>query len=298
MSHDVLIVNANPLLNLVHAGEFVHGAINRLAALPVTAEGKGVNVARCLARFGHSVIITGFAGGHSGAWLRDLVAADGIDDAWVQTAAPLRVGFMATAPDSHHPTTVMPNGFPVTRDECARLLERVATRLRTVRLVIASGSVPDPAADDLYDRLLALCAEHGVPCWLDAYGDAMSRALNGAAPMPLAKPNREEYALSRNWERVDELHLTDGGAAAEVRSNGAGNRRLIPPEIRQVNPIGSGDCYIAGLAHGWLLGLPWDERLRLATAAGAANALRHDVAGVTLDDIELLRPRVRVERLY
>ena len=53
MNFDVLAVNANPLLNLVHGGDFTPGAVNRVAAMTVTAEGKGVNVARVLARHGH-----------------------------------------------------------------------------------------------------------------------------------------------------------------------------------------------------------------------------------------------------
>jgi len=140
MNFEVLAVNANPLLNLVHAGEFTPGAVNRVAAMAVAAEGKGVNVARVLARHGHAVVLTGFAGGHSGAWLRELVRAEGVADAFVQTAATLRVGFMAGGAEGH-PTTVFPGGFPVTSAECAALLEQVEKLLGSVRLVIASGSV-------------------------------------------------------------------------------------------------------------------------------------------------------------
>jgi len=296
MNFDVLAVNANPLLNLVHAGEFTPGAVNRVAAMAVAAEGKGVNVARVLARHGHAVVLTGFAGGHSGAWLRELVRAEGVADAFVQTAATLRVGFMAGGAEGH-PTTVFPGGFPVTSAECAALLEQVEKLLGSVRLVIASGSVPDPAAEPLYAELLELCARRGVPCWLDAYGPAMSRALEGAVAPGLAAPNRQEWANSRGWERVEELHITDGDAAVEIISRREGRWRVFPPAIRQINPVGCGDCYLAGLAHGWLTGFSWEERLRYAAAAGAANALRQDVAMIGPAEVGPLLDQVRLEAI-
>ena len=294
---DVLIVNPNPLLNLVHAGAFTPGAINRVPALAMLAEGKGVNVARFLARHGHSVVLTGFAGGHSGAWLRELVKAEGIRDACLETKAPLRVGFMASSRADEHPTTVLPTGFPVTQDECQALWARVADLASSVRLVIMSGSVPHPLADDLYADLLRQCRPCSVPCWLDAHGPAVDRALTGESPPTLAKPNRDELDHSDRWYRVRELHITDGAAPVEVTISGEGCWQVHPPAIRQVNPIGSGDCYLGGLAHGWLSGLSVAERLRYASAAGAANALQHDVAMIGPEQVAPLLSAVDVRCL-
>lgn len=297
MPADILIINTNPLLNLVHTGDFVPGRINRVSALAVHAEGKGVNVARVLARLGHHVILTGFAGGHSGAWLRDLIRDEGIEDAFVDTVAPIRVGFMASCNRRTHPTTVLPNGFPVTPGECAALRSRVGEMLGRVRLAIISGSVPDPAADSLYAELLALCRSAGTPCWLDAHGQSLIQALDGVCPPTLAKPNREEFGQSRRWDRIDELHITDGDQPVAVDRRGGGRWQIIPPPLQQVNPVGSGDCYLAGLAHGWLLDWPVEERLRFASATGAANALRQDVALITPEEIMALIGAVTVKRL-
>lgn len=297
MPAEILIINTNPLLNLVHSGDFVPGSINRVAAMAVHAEGKGVNVARVLARLGHGVILTGFAGGHSGAWLRDLIRAEGIEDAFVDTEAPIRVGFMASCDRRDHPTTVLPNGFPVTPEECAALRSRVGELLGRVRLAVISGSVPDPAADSLYADILALCQAAGTPCWLDAHGQSLVTALAGPCPPALAKPNREEFAQSQQWRRIEELHITDGGQPVAVDIRGAGRWQVLPPTLRQVNPVGSGDCYVAGLAHGWLRDWPVAERLRFASAAGAANALRQDVAQITPADISALLSEVTLVRL-
>ncbi len=297
MGFDVLVVNPNPLLNLVHSGRFTPGAVNRVPAMRMMAEGKGVNVARVLARHDHAVALVSFAGGHSGAWLRDLVRAEGIADAFVETVAPVRVGFMASSGHEPHPTTVLPNGFAVTESECQLLLDRVKELLPTVRLVIASGSVPDPVANDLYARLLTLCDHCSIPCWLDAYGPAMRQALAGPARPGLSTPNRQELEHGLRWDRVEQLHVTDGADPIEVRSRLEGHWRVYPPAIRQVNPIGSGDCYMAGLAHGWLHGMGMEDRLRYAASAGAANALRQDVAIIGPQDVTPLLPFAKVERM-
>jgi fructose-1-phosphate kinase PfkB-like protein len=297
MTHcDVLIVNPNPLLNLVYAGDFTPGIVNRVPAMAMLAEGKGVNVARFLARHGHSVVLTGFAGGHSGAWLRELISAEGIRDACIETAAPVRVGFMAASPNAEHPTTVLPTGFPVTPAECRALLSRVEALAASARLVIMSGSVPHPVADDLYADLLALCQQYSAPCWLDAHGLALDRALAGETPPVLAKPNRQELDHSRHWHRVQELHITDGAGLIEVSDRHAGRWQVRPPVIRQINPIGSGDCYLGGLAHGWLRGLDLEDRLRYAAAAGAANAIQHDVAMIGPEQVVPLLQQVGIAR--
>jgi fructose-1-phosphate kinase PfkB-like protein len=245
----------------------------------------------------HAVVLTGFAGGRSGAWLRELIGAEGIRDAFVETEAPLRVGFMASSAAADHPTTLLPNGFPVTLSECETLLSRVAGLLASARLVIISGSVPHPAADALYLDLLALCDRWSVLCWLDAYGPAMRQALAGPVAPGLSKPNRQELGDGLRWDRVEELHITDGSGCIEVKSRHEGGWRVWPPPIRQINPIGSGDCYVGGLAHGWLLGLAIEDRLRYAASAGAANASQQEVAMITPHQVTPLLHQAVVKRV-
>ena len=295
MTKPRLIINTNPLLNLVHPGRMVPGTINRVPSLEMHAEGKGVNVARVLARLGNPVIVTGFAGGHSGAWLRDIIRAEGIEDAFLDVEAPVRVGFMASCGEDSHPTTVLPNGFPVTTEECSALLSRVEGWLPKVALVIISGSVPSPVAESLYAELLQQAHLARVPCWLDAHGPALQKALASKFPPDLAKPNHEEYQQSQLWENIPELHITDGGNPTLVSIKGQGHWQVKPPAIQQVNPVGCGDCYLAGLAHGWAREWMVEHRLRFASAAGAANALRQDVAMISPREIESLVDSVCVK---
>jgi fructose-1-phosphate kinase PfkB-like protein len=122
----------------------------------------------------------------------------------------------------------------------------------------------------------------------------MDEALAGAHPPALAKPNRDEYGdEGRRWLSVPELHLTAGAGEVHVRHPG-GRWRVAPPPVRELNPIGSGDCYLAALAHARLAKWPLADQLAFAAAAGAANAEQGGVARIGLREIEALRDRSAV----
>ena len=53
---------------------------------------------------------------------------------------------------------------------------------------------------------------------------------------------------------------------------GDGCWQARPPAAVAGNATGAGDAVAAALAHGLVLGRPWDERLRHAVALGAAAA--------------------------
>ncbi len=157
-----------------------------------------------------------------------------------------------------------------------------------------AAASPSPACEGLFELLLGACHQAGVECWIDAYGPAMERALAGPHPPRLVKPNREEYgADSRRWVTAPELHLTDGANEIRVR-HPEGRFRVTPPTVAGANAVGSGDCYLAGLAHARLSGWGLVEQLRYAAAAGAANARASALARIQPRDIQQLQDQVEV----
>jgi len=289
---DVLVLTANTLLDHLAIGPFMSGAVNRVARFEPIAGGKGLNVGRVLARHGHRVTACGFAGGDSGRQLAELVRSDGMEPAFTATAARTRIGF-CVADGGGVTSAALEGGFAVEPAEVAALVREVGARLRGCDLLIACGSVPATTCDGLYRVVLAACASAGVTAWVDSYGPAMREALGGGHPPALAKPNRQEYDRDRAWLNCPELHLTDGGGELRVR-HPDGRFRVRPPPVREINPIGSGDCYLAALAHARLVGMALPDQLRYAAAAGAANAARADVARIGPGDIQALAERAIV----
>ncbi len=290
----ILTLTANPLLDHVVETVLRPGMTQRINRFQPTAGGKGLNVGRMLVRHGHRVIATGFLGGWVGEAVRQLVETDGMEPAFTPVAEATRVGFLVADPEARITTAVMERGPEISGAEIDQLLNVIEDRLDDADLAIIGGAPSCPAARSLYRLVLDLCAKAKVPCWVDAYGPAMDSALEGLNPPALVKPNKEEYGQDVNsWIRARELHLTDGSREIRVLAP-EGRYRVTPPKVKEVNPVGSGDCYLAGLAHGRLAGRSLKDQLRYAAAAGAANAARLAVAALSPADIEPLVAQVDI----
>ncbi len=289
----ILVITPNTLLDHVASAPFAMGAVNRVPQFTTIPGGKGLNVGRVLARHGHRVIACGFAGGDSGRQLQELVTADGLDAVFTTTAARTRIGFAVTTPEGQT-SAALEHGFAVSAAECGALVRSIADRLSGCQLVIGSGSVPDVSCTSLWRLILAAADVAEVPCWIDSYGDSMREALTSGHPPLLAKPNRQEYGQQeRAWLNCPELHLTDGGAGLRIRHPQGRGGGTPPPKIER-NALGSGDAYLAGLAHARLSGFSLTDQWRYAAAAGAANAARADVAQIGPQDITPLIDQVTV----
>ena len=120
------------------------------------------------------------------------------------------------------------------------------------------------------------------PSFLDTYGPALS-AIWGFWPTVIQLNRREASAYLRkpaasdddvlallaDWSRrgVACGVVTDGPNPVSINFRGK-IYRAIPPRIAAVNPIGSGDCLLAGLVDGWL------QPTRARTALSPRDRLR------------------------
>lgn len=288
----VIVITPNPLLDYLSGTAVKSGKVSRGPTFDAVTGGKGINVGRILHKHGHHVISMGFAGGNTGKDLMELVRADGVEVAFTPTEARMRVGFQAPSDQGH--TSLFETGFAVSASEQDALLKDLETHIDGAELVISGGSVPCPEAVDLLTRITEFCAKAATPCWVDSYGEAMERCTASSAPPALAKPNVQELEGGAvPWDRIPELHISDGPGLVKVRTT-AGAWRITPPVVDEVNPIGCGDSYVAGLAHGRLSGLEIPEQLAYAAAAGAANAKRWDIAMIAPEEIAPLVDQVTV----
>ena len=295
MTSSILIITANPLLDCLHDGIIIPGTVTRSQGMKVVAGGKGLNVGRILTNHGHRVIATGFAGGWSGHAFRDIVRGEGQEDAFIDCAARLRIGFLAKDCVEAGSTAVLENGFAVTQEEQQALIDTVRNHVSECHLVVISGSVPSETCTQLFVPILDICHQASIPCWIDSYGPAMDAALSHHCPPSLVKPNRQEYETSTLWSHAQECHITDGGASTNILTPDA-TFTVIPPEIDCINPIGSGDSYIGALAHARLSGQSLPDQLSYATAAGSINAAQMAVANMQPSEIQTLSSAAQIHK--
>ncbi|MFC9794427.1 1-phosphofructokinase family hexose kinase [Streptomyces sp. NPDC057695] len=300
----ILTVTLNTAVDLTYrVPALTPHASHRVTQVIERPGGKGLNVARVLAALGHETVATGFAGGATGAVLREQLAATPVRDALVETAGPTRrtVAIVDTA--TGDTTQLNEPGPTVGAAEWTAFRARFTELLDGAAAVALCGSLPPGIHVGAYAELVRLARTAGVPVLLDTSGEPLRRGI--AARPDLVKPNADELAQLTGAR--DPLRATrearGRGARAVVSSLGPegllaatpeGLWRAAPPAPVKGNPTGAGDSAVAGLLSGLVDGTPWPDRLTRAVALSAATVLSPVAGEFDRPAYEELLTRVKV----
>jgi tagatose 6-phosphate kinase len=106
----------------------------------------------------------------------------------------------------------------------------------------------------------------------------------------------EVFGLLESWTRrgVRLSLVTDGPGPVLIHSRD-GFYRAHPPKVEAVNPIGSGDCLLAGLVDACLSGLSDEAALRRGLACAVANALVWDAGAIDPQEVRRLEPLIEID---
>ncbi|MFF9583043.1 1-phosphofructokinase family hexose kinase [Streptomyces achromogenes] len=286
----ILTVTLNTALDITYRVRSLRPhASHRVSEVAERPGGKGLNVARVLAALGHEVTVTGFAGGHTGAVLRAMLAeAPGAPaDALVPVSGATRRTVAVVDERTGDTTQLNEPGPQISPAEWAAFLGRYQELLPGASAVALCGSLPPGVPVGAYAGLVRAARSAGVPVLLDTSGEPLRRGV--AARPDVIKPNTEELAeLTGSHEPLRATQdARRRGAHAVVASLGAdgllavtpeGHWRAAPPAPVRGNPTGAGDSAVAGLLSGLVERLPWPDRLARAAALSAAT-VRAPAAG-------------------
>lgn len=286
----ILTVTMNPSIDTRYSVDhLVIDDVNRVTPAK-TAGGKGLNVSRVLVQLGDDVVATGLLGGHSGAYLGELMDADGITHRFTPIAGESRT-CIALLHDGNQ-TEFLESGPTVSAEELEAFVGNYADLVSKASCVTLSGSLPKGVPADTYARLVAIAAEAGVPVLLDTSGAALDAALEADVKPTLVKPNLTEIngllGTSFTPDDLSDLRQTlaadarfagipwvvvSMGAAGSVAFHDGRTLRARAPRIEAVNATGSGDSTIAGFAHAIAAGSDAEEVLRCGNTCGTLNAM-------------------------
>jgi fructose-1-phosphate kinase PfkB-like protein len=221
---------------------------------------------------------------------------DALDPLTIETEAPTRVILTVLTQSTTNQTAFFDPDPSITRSEADALVSRVEQALSQpgISALTLSGSSPSAATHGVYSDLISLAKSRRVPAFLDTYGPALE-SIWGFWPSVLQLNRREAAGLLRkpavndeevlgllsDWRRHGVICglVTDGPypALIQVRDK---RYRAIPPAIKVQNPIGSGDCLLAGLVDAWLAGTDSEPMIRHAIGCAAANATVWDAGAI------------------
>ncbi len=288
--------------------------------------GSPTNAAAGAARLGlKSAVITRVGDEHMGRFIREQLAAEGVDVRGVIT-------------DPERLTALVLLGirdqerFPLIfyRENCADMAlapdDIDPDFIAEARCVLASGThLSHPRTEAATLRALDLARESGAKTILDldyrpnlwglsGHGDGENRFIESAAVTAKLQSTLARFDVIVGTE--EEFHIAGGASdtiealgnvrnvseAALVCKRGAAGATAfegpVPSSLDEgvngesfavevFNVLGAGDGFMAGLLKGWLSGEDWAETLRIANACGALAVSRHGCTPAYPSEVEL-----------
>lgn len=277
----------NPAIDkILYLGELVKNTTNRLREVTNTVGGKGTHVSMNLRVLGQSNRAFGLAYGTTGrAIIRDL-AACGVEPCFVyREEQESRTNYLLVE-DTNECTLIAEKGVTPSDEDTEELIALMKQHIQPGDSLVLSGDAsnyPDPY---IYNRIIRQLKDKNIRIFFDSSGDTLEKGLE-ESPF-LIKPNLFELSqlcgrpLEGEAEIIDAMEslarhqipviaVSLGGDGAIVRMPD-GYYKTTPPAVDIKNTIGCGDCFLAGLAYGFDIGLAPVEILRLATAVSSATA--------------------------
>lgn len=310
----ILTVSVNPSVDIAyHLDTFQLDTVNRTKKVYKTAGGKGLNVARVLQQLSACTLITGIIGGTLGDFLIQQLDKNQIPHQFFSINAEIRNCIAILHAGKQ--TEILEAGPTISLKECREFTKHFIELLDRVDMVCISGSLAKGMPADYYVELIENCAKKGIPCLLDCSNEALVQALQAPVKPALIKPNLEELSqllqisFSENFESeiIQALNqpifadvewivvsLGKDGALAKHKDQ---FYRVKIPQIPVVNPVGSGDATLAGLAYG--LSKEWmdEEILRLGNVCGMLNAQENETGKINVQQLADLKEKIQVIRI-
>lgn len=292
----VYTVTLNPAIDYTMVVEdYQTGRVNRSSKEILLPGGKGINVARVLARLGVETTALGFAAGQTGEELCNMLSGCGMNTDFIRLDNGMTRINVKIKADSE--TEINGAGPNITMDDVNALKNRLEAMNDGDTLVLA-GSIPRGLPDTVYCDILEGVKDKKINIVVDAEGDLLLGTLK-YTPF-LIKPNIHELSeifgkTPNGVQEIEELarELVHKGAKNVLVSMGKDGAVMVnkdrsvfyeaPDKKKVVNTTGSGDAMVAGFITGFGDNGHFDEALKMGIAAGSASAFSFDLA--TADEI-------------
>ncbi|NSW76478.1 MAG: 1-phosphofructokinase family hexose kinase [Candidatus Atribacteria bacterium] len=295
----ILVVTPNPCLDrTLFVKEHRGGGRIEVEKVQEVAGGKGSNVCRVLRELGNKAVHLLFLGGYVGERVFALLEQDGIESVPVWTEAPTRV--VTTVVDREWRQVVYFEPPPVIQEsEEAMFLAQFQELGAKATMVLLCGSIP-PSLPYFYEKVLTQSQDKLVI--IDGRGPFL-RTLS-RYPFGL-KMNREEAELTwgkplqseNDWQqffhfffdRGVEVFILTLGRKGALLGTPESFYGVVAPQVEVVNPVGSGDAFLAAFTHVFYNTSSLENALRWAVAAGTCNAMVWEAGRIEKTQVEILQ---------
>ena len=306
----ILTITMNPSVDISYQlDSFKYDSANRVSNVSKTAGGKGINVTRVLSQLDKDVTATGLTGGILGRFIEASLKDKGIKNSFYEVSGATRncIAFLHEG----NQTEILESGPIINREEIDGFITHLETLLPKCELVSISGSLPKGVDYTFYSELIEIFSEHEKRVVTDCSGEALREVIKGRHKPMLIKPNLEELseliglevaidneslknAVSTEiFDGIDWTFVSLGADGAFARNEGKFYRVKIP-KIRVINPVGSGDSTVAGIASAIVENKSAEELLKHSNTLGMLNAQQSVTGHVDLSNYEEIYKKIEI----
>jgi len=305
----ILCLNLNAAIDkTVVVSSFEINKIHRPESVIALAGGKGCNVARALKTLGDVPVVSGWVGGFAGQFIEKELHLENIQTDFIHTDFESRTCTSILDREKGTMTEIYEAGESIPLGKINELRDHILANVGKYKAITLSGSLPPGVPSDFYAYLINIARKENVLTFLDTSGDALRKGVE-AVPF-FIKPNETEAKSLLGLKSNEPLDFAQAAAEISTRyrinvllslgANGAIAAKadeifiVKTPSVESKSAVGSGDCMLAGLTHGFLQGLSFEDAIICGVAAGTANTLTIGAGQFNIEDFKRLRGQIHI----
>lgn len=307
----ILSVTMNPSVDILYQLDSFHlDTTNRANKTKKTAGGKGLNVARVIKLMNEDVIATGILGGAIGEFIEKELKKSNIPSEFLKTEHESR-NCIAILHEGNQ-TEILEAGPTLSEREENDFLEKYKQLVKEADVVTISGSLPKGIDSSIYQKMITIADGEQTAILLDCSGDPLRNAILNKEKPYLIKPNETELSQLLNreitsnpvqlketltqdlFQGIPWIVVSMGADGAFVKVNDTFYTVKIP-KVNAVNPVGSGDATIAGLAVAISKQQTVADTIKTAMTTGLLNALEAETGYIDFSKFPQYFDQITVE---
>lgn len=307
----ILTVTLNPALDkILVVDKIIPRTTVRANEVIIDIGGKGTHVAWVLGKMGYGSTALGLLAGETGKKIEGMLKDVQVNTDFLWLPGESRNSIIVMEVSTGSSLMFAERGFDVEPKYVDQLLAQMEEYCPKAVYTVISGGVPPTIRTSVYAEMVQVAKGAGSKTILDASGQYLQEGIK-ASPW-LVKPNQVELnqIYGTHAETIQDLAalgqrvLQDFGITWLVVSLAERgclvlgpdtNLWVQPPEVKEINSVGCGDVFLAGLTARLNEGVPMEAAVIFASALGATKAATmgtatHDVewANRMLDQVKVI----------
>lgn len=314
----ILTITLNPSMDYIYQiDHFNIGKQNRFNPPTRMPGGKGINASRTIASLNNEVLAFTLLGGINGKMIYEELKKEKFSNYNIEIKEESRNAITIMHDNETH-TEIVEEGPIISESQKREIFSSIMNIINTnnIHIVSINGSV-NTTNEFFYNELLELLRtkiDHDLTILMDISKDKLKNIVNNSQYRPdFIKPNIIEFGELFDMEIAEKAEvikilkqyhinipyiLVSCGADGAVAKVNNKIYNIDIPSIQLVNPTGSGDATVGGVAHSFEHNFDDEAILRQAMACGVANAMESGVGVVSQKNVAAIYNKVTIKEVY